>query len=637
MTERRAEEVVRRLVGETTPDAELLALYRDYRDESAFAELVRRHLRAVRGAAARVLRTQADIDDTIQAAFLVLLQRIGTLDARFGIGPWLYGVAHRIAVRVLQRQRRTVALAGEGPAAPDRPCELSWREACGVLHEELDRLPERYRLPVMLCYLEGQTRDEAARALGLSAGSTKGRVQRGLARLRRRLVRRGVALSAGVLAAASEATSVSAVALELTAPALRAPSQRVAELAKEGSVRTTMWKWVAGAASLLVLGGGAVLAAVLTAVDRPDQKPPKQTPAAPEPVRVPVDPPRPVKVKPELICTSKEDSGLSTVAFGPGGKVIVTGGSSAAGPDHGTVRLRDPATGKPTATFPFPWGVEAVALSPDGKQLAIGTGGLFQGPRAKPYNFAPGRLAVLSFPAGKEVFALKGGSSSYPALAFSADGKLLAVGGGPSDDTGAPLDVTPVVIWDPATGKRKVALKGQPGYIRGVAFSPDGKTLAVVSVVPRERPGQAGFGHAHLWDVQSGKDLLELKGDGGPIWHVAFAPSGKLVVTGGVDGNARLWDPATGKELARLKSGAPVVSALAFSPDGRLLAVGGGDPGDAAAPGVLRIWDVEMRKELAELRGHETTVRGLAFSPDGARLAVGEIRGALSVWSLGNQ
>jgi RNA polymerase sigma factor (sigma-70 family) len=637
MTGRSTRGAVRRVVGDTAPDSELLALYRDDRDEAAFAELVRRHGRAVRGAAARVLHDQADVEDVAQAAFLVLLRRAGSLDARSGLGPWLYGVAHRVAVRLRERNRRQPGPLGvAAPADPTPPADLSWREACDALHAELDRLPDRYRLPLLLCYLEGRTRDEAATALGLSVGTVKGRVRRGLERLRHRLVRRGVSLSAGLLAAVAAPGPVSAVSPGLAASVLGAPSPRASELAKEVPVATTAWKWVAGAASVLVVGGGLAVAATLATGDRPADRP-QNPPAAAEPGRGQAAPPRPIVLRPEILGTSRDDSMLEAARFGPGGKVLVTGGSLVAGPNHGAVRFRDPSTGKPTATVPFPEGVEAVAVSPDGKTLAVGTRGILQGPRAKPFRVVPGRLALLSFPSGKELFDLKGRSHSYPVVEFSPDGKLLAVGYSPADETGAPRDVTPVGIWDPATGKVKATLEGQPGYIRGLAFSPDGTTLAVVSQVPRERPGQVGSGHARLWDVGTGKVLAELKGHTGPVWHAAFAPGGKLVATGGADGIVRLWDPATGTEVTAIKSGADVVTAVAFSPDGRLLAAGGGDPGDAAVAGVLKVWDVETRKVLAELAGHEGTVRAAAFSPDGSRLAVGDQRGILKVWSLGRQ
>ncbi len=635
MAGRRTQQVARRILGDQTPDSELLALYREYRDESAFSELIRRHIRLVRIAAARVLHNQADIDDTTQAVFLVLVQRIKGLDGRGGIGPWLYGVAHRIAVRLRDRNRRTSELLkSEEPAAPDRQADLSWREACDILHAELDRLPARYRLPLLLCYLDGQTREAAANALGLSVGSVKGRVQRGLKVLRRRLLKRGVSLSAGLLAAASRVESVSAVSQEMAASFVREPTARAAGLAKEFLMRATMRKLLVGI-TLLVIGSSLGIAAILAKPDRSENLPPIQKASAePLPLQVaPLEPLKPVVLRPELLYSSREDSTLQTVAFGPGGKLLVTGGSRLAPQDSGTVKLRNPETGKTTSAFQFPLEVLAIAISPDGKQLAIGTSGILQGPRAKPYNVAPGRLELLSFPEGKVLFSLKGGSNSYPSIAFSPDGKLLAVGGSPATEKGAPRDTTPITIWDPATGKQKQTLKGQPGYIRGVAFSPDGKMLAVASMA-QDRPGQPWLGYAHLWDVESGKDLIELKVTE-TVWSVAFGPNGNMAATGGGDGNIRLWNPASGKELAKLKAGAPVVSALAFSPDGRLLAAGGGDPGNGEATGVLKIWDAETLKELEELKGHEGTVRGLTFSSDSAKLAVADQRGTLKLWSLG--
>src|SRR3989442_8301049 len=128
MAERRTPGVIRHLIGDATPDPDLLALFRDHRDEGAFAELVRRHGRLVRTAAARLLRDPADIDDATQAAFLVLVRRAGSLDARSGLGPWLYGVAHRVAVRLRERNRRKPGPLGTAqPPDPGPPAHPSWR------------------------------------------------------------------------------------------------------------------------------------------------------------------------------------------------------------------------------------------------------------------------------------------------------------------------------------------------------------------------------------------------------------------------------------------------------------------------------------------------------------------------------
>jgi RNA polymerase sigma factor (sigma-70 family) len=188
------------------PDADLLARFHADRDEAAFAALVRRHGGLVLAACRRVLREPADVEDAFQATFLVLLRKAGSIRRTPSVGGWLYRVAHRVALQVRvdaeRRRRHEPAGIGSEPAAPPG-ADPSWREVCGVLHAELDRLPVKFRLPLILCYLDGKTRDEAARLLGWSLGAVKGNLERGRKRLRARLERRGVALSAGLVAALS--------------------------------------------------------------------------------------------------------------------------------------------------------------------------------------------------------------------------------------------------------------------------------------------------------------------------------------------------------------------------------------------------------------------------------------------------
>ncbi|HKB03205.1 MAG TPA: sigma-70 family RNA polymerase sigma factor [Gemmataceae bacterium] len=193
------------------PDADLLDRCRTGNDPAAFEAVVRRHGGRVLAACRKVLTDPADIDDAFQATFLVLLQRPRAIRKRDALGAWLYGVAHRIAVRArdtaARRRRlleRAVPTTDEAPTEPD----LSWREACGVLHQELDRLPDGLRLPLVLCYLEGLSRDEAAHQLGWSLNEVRGRLERGRDRLRKRLEKRGIALSAGLLATAAGGSSV---------------------------------------------------------------------------------------------------------------------------------------------------------------------------------------------------------------------------------------------------------------------------------------------------------------------------------------------------------------------------------------------------------------------------------------------
>src|SRR5688500_15886875 len=129
-------------------DADLLARYRDARDLDALDALVRKHAPLVLAACRKVL-PESDADDVFQATFLVLMREAKAIRRGQSVGPWLYGVAHRLALQARSNRARRSRIEGKvhtrGPADPP---DLTWREACAVLHEELDRLPDGYRLPL---------------------------------------------------------------------------------------------------------------------------------------------------------------------------------------------------------------------------------------------------------------------------------------------------------------------------------------------------------------------------------------------------------------------------------------------------------------------------------------------------------
>src|SRR5262245_9256097 len=187
---------LRRTAPAADSDDDLLRRFVAGKDESAFAALVRRHGPLVRSACRQLLSDPADVDDAFQATFLTLIRGAGSIRAGAALAGWLYRVTYRVALRARAAAARRRELTDRGGPEPD----LSFREACAVLHEELDRLPEKFRLPLVLCYLDGQSREEAAKLLGWSAGAVKGRLERGRQALRQRLVRRGVTLSAAMLA-----------------------------------------------------------------------------------------------------------------------------------------------------------------------------------------------------------------------------------------------------------------------------------------------------------------------------------------------------------------------------------------------------------------------------------------------------
>jgi RNA polymerase sigma factor (sigma-70 family) len=185
-------------------DRQLLTDFASGKDEEAFAELVRRHGPMVLGVCRQMLRNQHDAEDTFQATFLVLARKAGSIRSPEALPNWLYGVATRLAARnrvlASRRHAREVPLVdapSREPRGADRKDEL-WP----LLSEEIGRLPDRYRIPFILCYLDGKTNEEAARVLKCAAGTVFSRLARARKRLRERLGRRGVVASGGLLAAA---------------------------------------------------------------------------------------------------------------------------------------------------------------------------------------------------------------------------------------------------------------------------------------------------------------------------------------------------------------------------------------------------------------------------------------------------
>lgn len=172
-----------------------------HRDEAAFTSLVQRHERFVLSVCQRVLGTSDAAQDALQATFLVLARKAGALDRDGPLTGWLYRVAYNLALRLrtaAARQQRVERSAADGrpPESVDGSptADLEKEETIQALHEELERLPDEYRLPLVLCYFDGHTHAEAARASGVPRGSMAKRIGEGLERLRERMLDRGFLL-----------------------------------------------------------------------------------------------------------------------------------------------------------------------------------------------------------------------------------------------------------------------------------------------------------------------------------------------------------------------------------------------------------------------------------------------------------
>jgi len=184
------------------------------RDDASFAELVARHGPMVLGVCRRTLGNQQDAEDAFQATFLVLARKARSLRTARSLPAWLYQTAYRIALRAraARAKRRETPLENEAMIAPDTLAQIAHDYEQSLVDDELDRLPEKYRLPVFLCCLEGKSLDEAAGQLGWSLGSVKGRLERGRQELRRRLMlRRGAPAVALALVACLPKTASAAV------------------------------------------------------------------------------------------------------------------------------------------------------------------------------------------------------------------------------------------------------------------------------------------------------------------------------------------------------------------------------------------------------------------------------------------
>ena len=224
-------------------DGQLLGCFIEHRDEAAFATLVKRHGPMVWGVCRRILDNYHDAEDAFQATFLVLVRKAAAIVPREMIANWLYGVAHQTALKARQTAAKRKCREKQVTAMPEPAVSEQdlWHDLQPVLDHELSSLPTKYRVAVVLCDLEGKTRKEAARQLGLPEGTVASRLTRARTMLAKRLARHGLAVSGGALAVVlSQRVASACVPTSVVSSTIKAASLFAAGQTAAGIIRSPL-------------------------------------------------------------------------------------------------------------------------------------------------------------------------------------------------------------------------------------------------------------------------------------------------------------------------------------------------------------------------------------------------------------
>jgi RNA polymerase sigma factor (sigma-70 family) len=605
---------------ECDADASFLTRFVTRRDDDAFAALVHRHGSLVYGTCLRILGNRDESDDAFQAVFFVLARRAHTLKLDRSIGPWLHGVAIRVARKlrdqIVKRRLREMAAARSERVEPAQPNHDFW----ALLDEELACLARPLREVLFLCDLNGQSHAEAAKSLGLAKGTVTKRLAKAHGELAARLRRRGITLGAGVLSgmlAAEAAASVPALLVVETAKhavafsASRLGGPAVATGLAEAVLRSLKIRvfkvWlVAGLLGLALTGGGMMLAA------RPEDPRDRNTEAAQakadtQPVTTNVG-----TMWKETYTLGYSESLPVSVAFSADGQTLVAGDTRGEvmafifPGDCPSYTWKSAGDGSPAL----------VAYSADYKNVYVATAngvrihdaaargkdlGRIDAPNSNPTSLGvfPNKAIDATVTRCQIVF---GNARGYFVKSW-AEGKLPESIGTIETSTGA---------------------QGEKQYAAGVPLAVDPKGRSAIMTGPRDPKTNQNVLWAYVCgDHEKGSPGNRvLVGHSAPVTSAAWAREGTTAVTGDADGRVIVWDARAMKETRRVELGGRVL-ALAISSDGTHVAawVRGKRGGD--------VYSWKTAQPLSELKPihtqladlHSEPFASLSFAPDGKKLA----------------
>jgi RNA polymerase sigma factor (sigma-70 family) len=612
------------------PDRDLLGRFARCRDEAAFGELMSRHGRMVLGVSRRVTRDAHAAEDVFQATFLLLSRKAGSIRRPDALGAWLHRTAFRLALRTRRADARPRESLPERPGSPGPLDTLTAREILAVLDDELAGLSEEYRSAVVLCGLEGLSLEEAARRLGWTTGSVKGRLERGRALLRQRLARRGLTLPAVMAAPLLDAGALSPTLLQATRAAVFEAAAGASVLSLiDGGMPVMSATKASLIGAMLLLSGVLALGAVMRDERPPDQAPPPPAPAKGDPL--------PEGARLRLGSMDRRAFGTKMAVTADGRSIVVLRRVGQRVTEYDTL------TGKVLRQREVPSEVQGGSLwglSPDGRWLVT-----------NPYSKTPGELQIVVTdlrtlePAGR--MSVKG-PYMVSGAAFPADRSRLAA-------VGLEANKRRVYVWDWKAGTELLAGEVDGNHwCHQVALSPDGKYALLVG---------AANGGITCWEVASGKRLWntrEASSRGvvitpngkvlsdefaatlverdlrtgektktlrlpatGTLHYLALMPDGRRLVESGAKG-VNVWDLQTGANVAKLPR-TTWAEVLAI-PDGKSILTNDGS---------LQRWDLatgEAAYPDESRKGHLDEVTALVFSADGRRLASASQDGSVGVW-----